>query len=382
MKKKLLGVVRKSLAVFMRVSSFSLPTTTAHPLDRIRLYTKLGLALYGRELGLVEDTPEQELAQLGYYHRIRLNGDLFSRLLRNEGWVSGVDPEQLWTCQAVFLQRGKLKFVGTGSKTFSMRDYEDGDPQLTFTRLFFKDEHDAEQLILTLWAELGDEMRVGRGLMGRVEITWDTVKEQVVLWNGSTRLDRLSREFSEMVSARGSCSAMLYGPPGTGKSLIATTIAHKTGRRIARIDASSVDRTTGLGALIEFLSLMRIEVVVVDEVDKIRDLGLTLLDFVSHLHSRGISSIFTANQVERFNEGLFRPGRIAIWERFTAPDEAERATILQVEGDHPLVAASEGLTQDYLLDIVARKSTLSAEALLAYVRSKKTLLEQASSTEA
>lgn len=376
--KQLLGLARKGVSYLLRMGGYHFPNTDTHPLQKIWLYSQMGLKMYGKELGLVEDSPRKELAHFGYFHEVRLHDKSFTKLLRTEGWLSNEADTHLWTCHAIFVTRGDLSFVGTGSKSYSHADYDEpGGPSLTFTRLFFKSEEDAERLIFTLWAELGDELRVGKGLMGGVEITWATVKERTVRWSGGARLDRLFQEFSEVVAARGSCSAMLYGPPGTGKSLIAMTLAHKIGRRVARIEASCVNRGTGLGALIEFLNVMRVEVVVLDEVDKIQDLGLTLLDFVSYLHDRGISSVFTANQVEHFNEGLFRPGRIAIWDKFTIPDAAERASILQVEEEHPLVAASEGLTQDYMLDFLSRKATMDSETLLAYVRSKKRLLEQA-----
>ena len=160
-------------------------------------------------------------------------------------------------------------------------------------------------------------------------------------------------------------SYMLYGLPGTGKSSFAQAFADHLGDRTLRIDASAL-ATMSIGDVDFLLRALEPTFLLIDDIDKanMNSNVATLLSVLQRFKTDypTLTVLITANAIERFDPGFFRPGRIDTWVEFSPPDEDERRTILaeylrslnvpiSEDGMKRVVDAADGLTQDYIREL-------------------------------
>jgi len=160
-------------------------------------------------------------------------------------------------------------------------------------------------------------------------------------------------------------SYMFYGPPGTGKSSFAEAFAERLGERTLRIDATAIANMS-VDDVDFLIKSLHPDFLLVDDIDK-ANMGQSLATLLSILQRfktdyPKLTVLITANAIDRFDPGFFRPGRIDTWVEFEPPDDKERETILRLYCENlkvptkdeeiaSLVAASDGLTQDYIREL-------------------------------
>ncbi len=160
-------------------------------------------------------------------------------------------------------------------------------------------------------------------------------------------------------------SVMFYGPSGTGKSNMVRAILNRSGLKALNLNAEDFCKI-GWDTLYAAIQEFKAEAIWVDDIDKVNDSTSELLDLLDNvsLTFPGLFVALTANQSDKFDQGLYRPSRIRTWVKFDLPDREERCLVLRqylkdlnyperlLEEDLPrLVDLTDNFSQDYLREI-------------------------------
>jgi len=186
-------------------------------------------------------------------------------------------------------------------------------------------------------------------------------------------------------------SYMFYGLSGTGKSSFAQLFAERLGERTLRIDAGAI-ASMSVGDCDFLLKSLEPDFLLIDDIDKTQMMSsiATLLSILQRFKTDypKLTVVITANAVDHFDPGFFRPGRIDTWVEFEPPSAEERKTILRLycenlkiatkDGDiDRLVAASEALTQDYVREIAYELRCDDVDHVLERIAQMRALLDKA-----
>ena len=184
-------------------------------------------------------------------------------------------------------------------------------------------------------------------------------------------------------------SYMCYGPPGTGKTTFAMKFAQALGQRTLKLGAVSLGHISVKD--IDYLLLhLAPQFLIIDDVDKIQTGNAlpTLLEIVQRFKGGDgqTTLLMTANTIEGFDAGFFRPNRIDTWIEFQLPQLEERKMVIRSYAERlelklsednlqTLAQESEGLSHDYLREIVSElKQCNSFEEVMELVQLMKKLL--------
>lgn len=224
-----------------------------------------------------------------------------------------------------------------------------------------------EKIVELLWEVHEGRMRAGHsqrhGPVAMVIAPMPRV-ERAMYASAVPRLERLVARHRRFAARKIARAYMFHGAPGTGKTTCALAMADRLGTRLLRLEAVS-GFTIGFNQLRASIGRLGPDFVLIDDVDKLHvDQRGFLLDMVEGMKESlpGVGLLFTSNVVDVFDVGMMRPGRIDTWVEFALPDAAERREVLSAylcalavelptEDVDRLVAASDGLSHDYLRDL-------------------------------
>lgn len=285
--------------------------------------------------------------------------------------------------------------------------------RFVFTKSDYSSEHDSTfymgsnvqmtEVLEGLWAQYQGRLHVtvtptiyGNGI---TEFSTFQNIDSPLFGEASGRMDQLVARHRKCQEQKIPRSYMCYGPPGTGKTSFAMKFATKLGNRTLKLAATSLSHIS-LKEIEYLLQHLRPEFLVIDDVDKMQAGNAlpTLLEIVQRFKNGDgqTTLIMTANSINSFDPGFFRPNRIDTWLEFKLPELGERKDVLRsyslqmgvavecpVSWVEQLAIESEGLSHDYLRELVSElKQCGSFEEVITLTKLMKKLLPKAESAEA
>jgi len=174
---------------------------------------------------------------------------------------------------------------------------------------------------------------------------------------------------------------LFVGNPGVGKSIAALKFADFIGSKTLRIDASGLTILT-INELDLLLSGMKPDIVIIDDVDKVKDLNSSLPNLLTmfqdmHRSYPEIVFILTAANISDFDSAMIRPERIDIIVKFEIPNDNDRKQMIEDflkennifnQDIDILIKATEGLTAAYIKEACLRLKYDSQEEVLGYLK--------------
>lgn len=139
------------------------------------------------------------------------------------------------------------------------------------------------------------------------------------------RKDILETVYADFTSARvdGEMRVwLLLGKPGTGKTTFVQHLAERLGCRFMHL---SYNVLASMG--FEKVLKTRPDFLLLDDFDQLHT--SVCKEILDRLGNLGVLCIITANNAEKFDETVLRPGRIDQIIEFTLPDRAERETLIR-----------------------------------------------------
>lgn len=133
----------------------------------------------------------------------------------------------------------------------------------------------------------------------------------------------------------------LHGAPGTGKSTLARTAVKEINRRTLRVSQKAFYRAN-FTSWTQILALINPEILILDDIDRIRDLE-EYLDRFEDSYYKVPLTIFTSNDLKRLPDAFKRPGRIDQIIELEDPNPEVQLAVLRsflkmegLEGEIPL----------------------------------------------
>jgi SpoVK/Ycf46/Vps4 family AAA+-type ATPase len=153
-------------------------------------------------------------------------------------------------------------------------------------------------------------------------------------------------QISKVLPKAGRCAINLYGPPGTGKTMLALGIAQTLGKKLYKVDYSSMISKwvgdTGKNIKAAFTQAKAHDAILLfDEADSMLSKRLTITEdavsnsvnqnrniLMQELDSYDGIVFFTTNKFENYDEALLR--RIAAHVKFELPNEEMRVKLFEM----------------------------------------------------
>lgn len=180
---------------------------------------------------------------------------------------------------------------------------------------------------------------------------------------------------------------LFIGLPGAGKTTFALKMVEHS-NKVIKFDAKSLDNLS-IESIDFLLSGLQPEYIVIDDIDKIffGNTNATLLHTMEHikLNHPQTTILLTANQIDKMDAALLRPGRIDEIVEFGCHDVIERLEIIRgyvklfnrkisKKDIKRLVEVTSGLTAAYLKEAVIQLKYLSPDKLINNITKTKSLL--------
>lgn len=180
---------------------------------------------------------------------------------------------------------------------------------------------------------------------------------------------------------------LFIGLPGAGKSTFALKMVENS-KKVIKFDAKSLNNLS-IDSIDFLLSGLKPEYVVVDDIDKIffGNSNATLLHTMEHIKYNypGTTVLLTANEIDKMDPALLRPGRIDEIIEFACHKEEERKDIIvgylnlfnrQLSDDKlsELIKVTSGLTAAYLKEAVIQIKYLGIDKVIDNLKKTKILL--------
>ena len=204
------------------------------------------------------------------------------------------------------------------------------------------------------------------------------------------RLESLVQKHRRVEAQDKSLTYMFHGLPGTGKTSFAHVFASRIGGRLLRVTPTVLNQSP-FKRIMNQVAVLAPDILLIDEFDKLSDNGLAdMLLLLEELRQQSRTSvILTGNQVDQFDRGFFRPGRITTWVEFKVALEDEPRVILEsylgaqqlviAESElSQLVKLTDGLSNDYLRDAVDRLTYMTFPEMCSDIETMRAMLNVAS----
>lgn len=162
------------------------------------------------------------------------------------------------------------------------------------------------------WMRFGTRIRLRREKIphgrdgGYTTFKLFTDREQTAM--GSEVADRLSKRVATFDKHGVGRSMLLYGPPGTGKSNIARFVARGVNGLTLSMDFSDMQNADE-DDIIFIVSVLRPDVIVVDDIDRASRDSADMLERIERIKGSIKLLVVTANNLDRIDHALLRPGR-------------------------------------------------------------------------
>jgi hypothetical protein len=269
---------------------------------------------------------------------------------------------EMLPCNEIPLSHGEAKFWEINSEQgkflLGIGEYN--------SSLAYPENFDVPGLLNSLWSWYGNCITISVPKRGHGNLSLESFQEHhgEILGSAKATYEHFLSQHRRFKANGKSRTYLFYGPPGTGKSTFSRRLALETSSRVLIIDATSIS-FWGCDELLYLLSALQPEFVLLDDIDRASSsMFLPLLERVKQ-EVPETSFVITVNDVSKLDKALFRPGRIDTVHEFLSPVEDDRREVilgylkqsLQIVDKETLeflVKSTEGMSQDYLRELVLR----------------------------
>lgn len=157
-------------------------------------------------------------------------------------------------------------------------------------------------------------------------------------------------------------SILFYGPPGTGKSNAVRNIASNLGTTTLRLNFSDISSVKPF--LIEFLSIVKPDVIILEDIDHGDSSGERVLLLLELMNKNCKLLLATANDVSKLNDAIVRPERFDELHEIRTMDEEVLmgivrgdAEIFNIVKDFPIVSTIELMKR---VDVLGKEEALKS----------------------
>lgn len=252
-------------------------------------------------------------------------------------------------------------------------------------------DFDFETLLMTLWDDYDGRIYVSPDTE---EASWKRLTafssfpkpEGPIFGHSQMKLERLCAKNLQFRKDSRSRSYMFVGEPGTGKSTLAVFMASGS-NKIIKMDSKCLESIT-VDSIDFLLTNLKPDFVIIDDIDKILfgngiPTLLYTLEMIKLVHPK-TSVIVTANEIDKLDPAILRPGRLDEVVIFECDDEDRDQIIrgyldqynkeLSDEDITKIVTCTSGLTGAYIKEFVLQLCYIPLEEVLDDFNKRKRLM--------